>query len=190
MIKLLLLVLAAIPALAGDWYALGARVGVPLGDAFQDVSLERTTITPSTENYILGPTAELLLPFGLGVEVDALYKRTGVEVASADGARVAKAGSWEFPLMAKYRLPGILMRPFFGGGVSFRRFGELKSFVQGPDRSVSGVVMGGGLQLKFKNLRLSPELRYTRWGSGDPPGGPDVLQYSRNQADFLVGITF
>lgn len=48
--------------------------GVPLTDFF-------TTEVPgshtNTNRYIIGPTAELHLPLGFGVEVDALYRHMG-----------------------------------------------------------------------------------------------------------------
>jgi outer membrane phospholipase A len=39
-------------------------------------------------------------------------------------------------------------------------------------------------------VRISPEVRYTRWGSGQQGAGEGLIRYNQNQADFLVGITF
>ena len=54
-----------------------------------------------------------------------------------------------------------------------------------------GLVFGGGVAFKFGPVRISPELRYTRWGSEnfrDPIGS--LLRTNKNQGDFLLGILF
>ncbi len=177
----------------GDWFTVGFRAGIPLTDAFQSARSGSISLKSTTRNFTIGPSAELLLPFGLGIEVEALYKRTTVAVQDAaqqgEGAGAGTTGSWEFPLLAKLRLPGAGLRPYVAAGAAFRRFGELAQFATGPDRSTSGFVIGGGLELKIGRLRVAPELRYTRWKPA-ATGGADLLRYSRNQADFLVGITF
>ena len=186
--KLVLLFLPLFcPAVFGaDWFTAGVRAGMPLTDAFQSATSGDLSLKSATKNFTIGPSAELLLPFGLGIEVDALYKRTSIEV---NGAGASTASSWEFPLLAKFRLPGVGLRPYVAGGAAFRKFGELMHFAVGPDRSTSGIVLGGGIELKVGRLRISPELRYTRWGSGET-SGESVLRYNRNQADFLIGVTF
>ena len=55
--------------------------------------------------------------------------------------------------------------------------------------TVGGFVVGAGIDLHVLLIHVSPEIRYTRWGSAhflDPFG----LQSNQNQAEFLVGITF
>ena len=71
---------------------MGVKGGVPLTDPFADRSFQRVIATipnpfgpPETQtqttryfggsrNFVLGPTLELRLPFGLAVEADALYR--------------------------------------------------------------------------------------------------------------------
>ena len=58
-------------------------------------------------------------------------------------------------------------------------------------RTDVGMVFGGGVEFKIKRLRISPEFRYTRWGSEnfrDPVRS--LLRTNRNQGDFLLGILF
>ncbi len=53
-----------------------------------------------------------------------------------------------------------------------------------------GFVIGGGVDVKVLLIHISPEVRYTRWGSAhfiDPIG---LISSKQNQAEFLVGITF
>jgi hypothetical protein len=54
-----------------------------------------------------------------------------------------------------------------------------------------GFVFGGGLEVKLGFLRITPELRYTRWGSEnftDPVAA--LLHTNKNQGDFILGLTF
>src|ERR1700679_2867444 len=56
-------------------FSFGVKLGVPLTDFFNTVESSNFTFNATTDRYIVGPTAELHLPLGLGVEVDALYRR-------------------------------------------------------------------------------------------------------------------
>ena len=95
----LILFLFSCPASA-QLFSAGVKGGVPLTDFF--------TITvqgqnPNTSRYIIGPTAELHLPFGLGVEVDALYRHMSYTEGSPHplgfGGEVSfKSGRWEFQI--------------------------------------------------------------------------------------------
>ncbi len=189
--RLLILLLALAPLLtAGERFSFGARVGVPLTDAFQSVEEGEFFLKSDTKHFTIGPSVELFLPFGLGLEADLLYKRTEVEVIEPQLAVRDTVGAWELPLLAKYRLPGIGLRPFVAGGGAYRNFGSLLDLAGSLKDSGWGLVVGAGLEIKVKRLRISPELRFTRWGSGETTDGDSQLRYSRNQADFLVGITF
>ncbi len=191
----LLLAALAAPVLAGDWFAIGVRAGAPLSDAFESVKRESFRFNPSTARFTIGPTAELFLPFGLGLEADLLYRRTEMKVTQAAGSGEPSAsketvGNWDIPLLAKFRFPGAGLRLFVTAGGAYRSFGDLPALATNLKDSGWGLVLGGGLQIKIGRLRLSPELRFTRWGSGESGRGPTVIQYNRNQADFLFGITF
>ncbi|HEV3202507.1 MAG TPA: hypothetical protein VGZ73_31655, partial [Bryobacteraceae bacterium] len=73
--SLLLFLLGAVAACSQPFSA-GVRVGVPLTDFISTVQ----GVSSSVPNrFIGGVTAELRLPFGLGVEVDALYRRIHYE---------------------------------------------------------------------------------------------------------------
>jgi hypothetical protein len=177
-------------------FAFGARAGVPLTDAFSSVKSQDFIFNSSTKRFTAGPSAELLLPFGLGLEADLLYKNTDVEIARApgDGGELTlendSVGVWEIPLLAKFRLPGAGLRPFVSGGGAYRNFGSLLDLAEGLKDSGWGFVVGGGLEIKVKRVRISPEIRFTRWGSGQIGDGSSTVKYNQNQADFLIGVTF
>lgn len=190
---------AALPAIAQ--IGAGLKVGLPLNDAL-DVIGSRDLQT-ETKRYIIGPQFELRLPAGFSIELDALYTNfnaSGPLTAVGSGATAVLDGdSWEFPLMLKKKFGRGLARPFVGAGASFRRLGGLKnigSFITGSsdndiDRNNTGFVIGAGIELRLLFLRISPEIRFTRWGTDHfSEGVRNVLKTNRNQGQLLVGFSF
>ena len=173
----------------------GVRGGIPLNDAFSvavkaidPVTRGQIDANVATYHLVIGPTMEVRLPLGLGLQVDALYTRHKLTTRSGSST----ASSWEIPLLAKYRFPGLLVRPFVEGGVSFQRFGDVANLVTtlSTDRSRRGFVMGTGIEAHLAKIRLSPEIRWTRWGDAKFITTPSALLNSSSQFEFLVGLTF
>jgi hypothetical protein len=193
----------------------GVKGGLPMTDFIDAVSSGRFTASTVTNRYIVGPTLELRLPFGLGVEADVLYRHfsyrsTGIVGIGANAASIVtdtSTGAWEFPLLAKYRFKGKLMRPFIDAGVSWDKLSGVTHTVTSIVNNVAsgttssdpfalqddvarGFVLGAGIDLKALVIHISPEVRFTRWGAKhfiDPAG---IISSKQNQAEFLVGITF
>ncbi len=126
---------------------------------------------------------ELDLPKGLGVELDALYRRVGVGYP-ARGTTEFHDGLWDFPVLAKYRFPGVGFRPYVGGGWTYRKLNDL---LREPASSSNGGVVAAGIRLAFGPIRISPEFRYTRWPAKD---FQPEFRGRKNQFEFLVGLTF
>lgn len=183
-------------------FSAGVKVGLPLTDFINTVNGQSNTVT---NRYLVGPTAELHLPFGLGIEVDALYRHFNYQNVIGSGAsalvNVNTAGAWEFPLLLKYRFPGKLARPYIDAGVAWDRITGLTSTVKQSvssgtvanpsgetNSNTTGFVMGAGLDLHFI-IHVLPELRYTRW-TNQHFNLSNVLNSNQNQAEFMVGITF
>ncbi|MBZ5582896.1 MAG: porin family protein [Acidobacteriia bacterium] len=194
---LCLLLFGAASALAQP-VTFGVRAGVPLTDFFTGVQNQNFTFATNPRKYVIGPSIELRLPFGLGVELDALHR--SVEYAGSVGATVANASasSWEFPLLAKYRFPTKVVRPFVDAGFAFDTLTGLKQSVAtatGLSNSTSGsqntkgFVLGAGLDIHLL-LHFSPEIRYTHWGSSHFVDPVNMVRGSQNQAEFLLGVTF
>lgn len=141
-----------------------------------------TNVIKGKGDFVIGPMLDIRLPFSLGIEFDALYRRWEVEGGTQNGATKS---SWEFPLYGKLRMPFPIVKPYAGAGVNFQRLGDLGRFVGSAsiDTSRTGFLAAGGVELKVPVLRISPEVRYTYWPS------KGALQ-SSNQFDFLVGISF
>jgi opacity protein-like surface antigen len=206
-----LLIMTAASAFSGP-LGFGLKGGIPMTDFTNAVSNGRFDYTSTTQRYIVGPTVELRLPFGLGIEADALYRRfnynstiTGATAALSTVASTS-GNAWEFPILAKYRFPTPIARPFIAGGVAWDTLQGLKQDVRTGlanagitsnstptelnQKTTTGFVLGFGLDVHALVIHISPEIRYTRWGAQhflDPNGG---FHSSQNQAEFLVGITF
>jgi opacity protein-like surface antigen len=193
-------------------FSFGVKAGVPLTDFLSTVQSPNFGFNSNTKRYIVGPTVELRLPFGLGIELDALYRRLDY-TSSGNLVDVFISGSttgnaWEFPLLAKYRFPSKVVRPYVDAGVAWDTLSGLTQTITQtvfPKRTtttttsnpaelnkntVTGFVTGAGLDVKVLFIHLSPEIRYTRWGSQHFLSSNGGLQSNQNQAEFLLGITF
>lgn len=202
--SLFLVVLAGVcarPAVAQKPVSIGVRAGLPLTDLIE--ADDRGDIFSSTKQYTFGPTLSVNFPAGISVQADALYKRFSFgRPAGFVGNFPAKdtvGNSWEFPVMLKWTAPG-KVAPFLNAGASFRNWSgidQIGNFVTGQDfdevddKMNVGFVAGAGLALKLGSLRISPEIRYTRWGVNNfADGVKNLLETNRNQAEVLVGFTF
>jgi hypothetical protein len=178
--------------------AIGAAGGVRATD-----DLTGEGATSESKRYVFGPQMDIGLPFGLGIEFDALYRREAYHSDFSNnnynGTADEHANSWEFPLLLKYRLPAPLVKPFLEGGYAPRVInGSIHSYANGltvgTDYPVShGVVIGAGAQFGIGRLRLSPEVRYTLWNNSPVlvvfADGP-TFKSAENQVDILLGISW
>lgn len=179
--RTLLLALLLMAPLSADWLDFGVKGGLPLNDAIQAAGSFRA----ASANWTLGPMAEVNLPFGFGLEANAMYRKVGYSSTTP-----FSAAAWSFPLLAKYRFPGAMARLYVAGGFNFRAITDLPNLW---DSTSKGFVLGAGIRYDLKLVKISPELRWTRWGEGRfnlPNPAADFLGTKQNQAEFLIGITF
>ncbi|MCW5977272.1 MAG: outer membrane beta-barrel protein [Bryobacteraceae bacterium] len=159
----------------GQGISVGIKGGVPLTDIIEGQGLGGSIpLVTQTRRYTAGPAFELRLPFRLGIEVNALYKRFEVE----SGGQTATGSSWEFPVLGKYRFTSGLVRPYLEAGITFNRLSDVLTLETGNRK---GFTAGGGLELKVPVLRFSAGLRYSRLEG-------KLAIPSANQADLLFGI--
>jgi hypothetical protein len=161
----------------------GLRGGVPLSD-FLNAESKTGTLTNVVRgkgDVIIGPMLEIRLPFGLGIEANALWRRWDAKGPLNPGS----ASTWEYPIYGKVRVPGIIVRPYVGGGVNFQRLGDISRFLGGAvvDSNRRGFLGAAGVEFKAPLVCISPEIRFTRWGNSG-------FIRSTNQFDFLVGLSF
>jgi hypothetical protein len=193
--------------------------GVPVTEAYETGTgyphlCNYTGANSATRRYTVGSGFRISLPHGFGVAAGVLYKRLGYDdyYENACLATYTRAieNSWEFPVLAVYRLPGHLPgAPYVAGGPSFRATtnisltgyqtypGGYKPNVNPATdsealvdrRSKVGFAAGLGGEVKAGRLRIRPELRYTRWeASTNALGESNVLQSNQNQVEFLLGF--
>ncbi|HEV2448747.1 MAG TPA: hypothetical protein VGS58_22595 [Candidatus Sulfopaludibacter sp.] len=139
-----------------------------------DIEADRAS---ESRPYPVGPMVELRLPFGLGIEAEALYSRFGYSSSGSNFSSSfsirARANSWEFPVLAKYHRRLV----FFDAGVAPRRMsGEFTSTVFSINpltyswsyssvtgnttyAATVGFVFGGGVEFSAGRIHIAPEVR-------------------------------
>jgi len=196
--------------------SLGFRAGVPLSDAVWGWHLKYWEWIPESKPYTVGPAVALRLHGRLSIEVDALYKRIGYSrygtYFNGQYERIkTRADSWEFPVIARYRLLSSRIRPYFASGFSYHHISGAQSteqavvggtwFVFPLDRvydlqrtSNWGAIVAVGAETRLWGMDILPEIRYTRWSSDifRDPASPnrETVGSNRDQVEFLVGIMF
>lgn len=223
--RLFLLAVCPVWALAQP-VTFGAKLGLPANQFLDTVESANINFRSYTNKYLIGGTGEVHLPFGLGIEVDALYRHynfqtTGMLVPA--GTTITAGGStgaWEFPLLAKYRFPTRLARPYIDVGAAWDTLQGFKQAItivspvpifppknlnQPAHNTATGVVIGAGIDIKVPYVHVSPEFRFTHWTTQHfVPGAPTLasgnifpgftaatgFSTSQNQAEVMVGVTF
>ncbi|MGA2260540.1 MAG: outer membrane beta-barrel protein [Acidobacteriota bacterium] len=223
---LFIVLLASIPCDTGFAQSLSAGVmgGVPLTDPIWSNSNHWPVWYSESKPYVVGPAIELRLRTRLTVEFDALYRHTGYrmfwQVVNVSARDKTVTDSWEFPLVARYRVFSARISPIVTAGVTFRHLYNLHSIYESAitptyysqqqldsarelrTKNNWGGVAGIGIETRIWKIRVLPQMRYTRWNSDafrDPywsPGVPldnrsgETVKSSRDQFDFLIGIMF
>ncbi len=99
--------------------------------------------------------------------------------------------SFDVPLLAKktFDAHGLIFRPFVEAGLANRYSTGLPGLVSGNPSTASGwqegIVLGGGVQFKILMVKISGELRWSRYGNISASTLPKL---SANQAELLFGI--
>lgn len=167
-------------------YGIGVKGGVPLTDALVTSGIVNPGEAISKSNdYIIGPAAEIRIPFGFAFEVDGLYRSTEYSLTNGSGTATIPAHAWEIPYLAKFRFPIPVLKPFISAGGAYRSFTDMPTNVTPTHNAF---VAGGGLELRIKRLRLSAEGRWLHWNA--PPENGNAVKLSQNQGELLFGIIF
>jgi len=195
MIKTFLLAIVLISAAGAQPLSFGVKLGVPLSDAYDIASSQGRSFNSDATQYTAGVSAELHLPLGFSVEGNALYSRFHFSSENlVNTLSKANSNSFEFPILGKYKFAGVgPVHAFVGAGPTFR---SLQSVLRLRPTSTNdsfgkGIVFAGGVEVKALFLRITPEIRYTRWGTQSFLDAANVLiRGNQNQGQFLLGISF
>jgi hypothetical protein len=205
--RFLLLMLCGAVTVFSQPVSIGVKAGLPFTDFVNTVNSGQFNLTSNSNRYIVGLDAELHLPFGFGVEFDALYRHfnftSSGNLVDVFTTQRSTGNDWEFPLLAKYRFKMPIVRPFVDAGVAWSTLQGLSQSVTQVingraatgtptppnETTVTGFVLGAGVDIHALLIHVSPEIRYTRWGAQHFVNALG-LQSNQNQAEFLVGITF
>jgi len=167
---------------------------------FDDIVINPSTgmLTPASGNQtsnisrtspVLGVTMELALRDRLSFEFNALYRPLNTQ----DVTEVTSLGftlnhdftvlTWEFPILAKYRVPIRKTTTVFEFGPAFRTSGNLN----GANPSRYGATAGLGLEIHSGRFTITPTLRFTRWAADQSAGS---MATHRNQAELVFGFRY
>lgn len=166
----------------------GVKGGVPFTDILSIPNIVSSPVTTleKSNNYLIGPVAELRIPFGFAFEVDGIYHASDYHLTTNNITTTLTASSWEIPYLAKFRFPIPLLKPFVSAGGAYRSFTDLPNNLITPTHNA--FVLGGGLELRISRLRLSGEARWLHWNS--PPNNSNVARLDSNQGEVLFGLVF
>ncbi|MGA2436053.1 MAG: outer membrane beta-barrel protein, partial [Bryobacteraceae bacterium] len=142
------LLVSATIALPADFLSFGIKGGIPLNDAFNTSPDGYASYSINTARYTVGPEVELKLPFGLGLEVDTLYRRLGYDfttniiplmgISQLFTSSQITANAWDVPLLLKYRFLHGPFRPYVSAGPSFRFLTNVEGLYQNVGLSLMG----------------------------------------------------
>jgi len=154
------------------------------------------TFRDASSRFIIGPNVELRLSNRLLVEAEALHRRVGRKeriqyvppLVYPNGFTAASREfrgtdySWEFPILARYRLSASTTSPFLELGPTFR---------PAENNQLNGITAGTGLELRAKSLELTPRVRYTHWFDKNYGSDPAIrlMRPRPNQIALIMGIS-
>src|SRR5580692_2422963 len=140
----------------------------------------------SSKDYIVGAMLEYRFTPHWSVEADGLFRTlhltfAGIEPnGSLNSVSPSPVITWEFPVLAKYRLAARKWTPLVELGPSFRTAGNLN----GANPSHAGVTAGVGVELHAGKLNIAPTLRYTRWA--EDHAFSDLPKSAPNQVELVA----
>ena len=189
--------------------SLGLKAGATLTgdiDSYEAVS--------ESKRITFGAAAVVALPLGFGVEVDALYQRSGYRVQDSFFSLAwsytrARGNSFEFPVLLRRNLGrgifvagGYAARVVDGSedttlvqavGLNGQSYETFRFHNPGEWQTTQGVVAAAGIEERLGPLRLGPEVRYTHWKvpALDLQGSHGFsVQSPRNRVEVFLDLRF
>jgi hypothetical protein len=137
---------------------------------------------------VVGFVMEIAIPKQLSIEIGALYRPLNARDITVLSNGVTRETdftvlTWEFPLLAKYKLPILKSKPFLELGPSLRASGNLN----GANPSRYGITTGIGMELHQRGIAVAPTLRFTHWAIDSRTNG---MATHPNQVELVFGVRF
>lgn len=145
--------------LAGQGISVGVIGGVSPGPEFSGYD--------HGKRYLAGASLEFEIGRNFSLELDGMYRPQPLYGSN---------GSWQVPVLTKYRLHWGRISPFIEAGPSFRKSGiSTRRYA-----AYFGVTGGAGVSIPIKRLSVEPTVRFAHWGKdGYTP---------TDRLEFLVGV--
>jgi hypothetical protein len=173
-------------------WSVGVVIGVAATEDFDDwrsTGIPSHRVRSTSQHYLAGGMVEVRLTRRLSLEGNGLYRPLHFADSEvlADGSEgsgsPATVVTWQFPILAKYRLQSRERGVFVALGPSFRSAGNLNS----TSPSKLGVTGGGGVEFHLHRVTIAPALRYTRWSASH---AVTWRRERQNQFELVAGISF
>jgi hypothetical protein len=217
-----ILVVAVVPASSQIRLSPGVIVGTPLTDTFVSSSSSSSDGVDSsydsfhsvTKRLLIGPSLNLELQRGLGLEFDVLYQRINYDLATGSSSagsyfyqsfEQTTANRWQFPLLVQYRRSMNKATAFVEAGPSISTIAGAKSngtttsvsppsspstnsyTIASPAVTTAGITAGGGITIPIFRHHLRAEVRFSHWFTGTT-GYPTALERSGDFSAVLVPV--
>jgi len=170
------------PNAFGKDVSIGGVVGMGLSDDFPSTvqiinGIPGSRTFSDSKSPVIGLMIELAPIRKLFIEFNGLYRPLHLKTIGRETVL-----TWEFPILAKYKLPIARAKLFFEAGPAFRSSGNLN----GANPSKYGATGGSGVEIKWGQVRISPALRYSRWANDQTTASPT----NRNQVEAIIGLSY
>jgi hypothetical protein len=210
------LLLASIAA-GAQRFSFGVEGGAPVTQPLA-VGLPNpfATYVVNSNPYVVGACAEIRITPRFGIGFDALMRHFSYDASGRYVPGISTftsrttANAWEFPLLGRYRFRGAKpVSPVVTAGAAadwlqgMRQAATVSTFIGGvstiaasqpselQQRTVAGLVGGGGVDVRLRRIHFEPEVRYTFLaGRHFQAPGNGTMWDNRNRVEVLLGIVF
>jgi hypothetical protein len=180
-VRLALLAMVVIRLSFAQNLSIGAAVGTHFTPNFQPSPAGSRLYYTDARIMFGGAVAEWsFVSAPVSIEVDGLYRRLHALIPPTSTFSVV---TWEYPVLANYRVSVAGVNALLEAGPSFRSTGNLNDI----HPSHYGFTAGLGVEMQVGQMRIAPLARYTHWGPDQHPG-PHTVRTKVNQLELLVAL--